>query len=72
MRGLLILATLTLAGCGFAKVNGDYQASTAQYKACVAAKGPSDCETERVIMETDERRMDTMMGNTDKLTVMRR
>jgi hypothetical protein len=61
MRGLLILAALTLTGCGFAKVNGDYQESTARYKTCVAAKGPSGCETERVVMETDQSRMDTML-----------
>jgi hypothetical protein len=80
IRGLIIFSALTLAGCAgpVKEARLEYQDSAERYKACVAAKGPSGCETERVIMETDERKY-TNIGssvngnsNSSNVTVQRR
>jgi hypothetical protein len=78
MRGLLILAALMLAGCALRQARVDYEDSAERYKACLAAKGPSACEAERLIMETDERKFgnftSAVSGNSESsnVTVMRR
>jgi hypothetical protein len=52
---------ICLVGCGPAReARLEYQNSAENYKACVAAKGPSACETERVLMETDERKFNNI------------
>jgi hypothetical protein len=55
------MSCLVLAGCGIAariEARQDYQASTAQYKACLAANlsAPQSCEGLRLAAETDERK----------------
>jgi hypothetical protein len=50
-----------LGGCGIAArvdSRNEYQASAANYKACLAANPstPKSCESFRLIMETDERK----------------
>jgi hypothetical protein len=57
----LLASALPLAGCGIAaKVDArqDYQASEAQYEACLTANpaAPQNCEGLRLAMEADERR----------------
>jgi hypothetical protein len=52
---------LALGGCGVAariEAQSDYRTSAAQYKACLAANpaAPANCESLRLVMETDERR----------------
>jgi hypothetical protein len=49
-------ALTSLGGCAQREARLEYQTSTENYKACVVAKGPPACETERVLMETDERK----------------
>jgi hypothetical protein len=76
---LVIIAPLVLAGCfQVREARLEYQTSAEQYKACVAAKGPAGCESERVIMETDERKYTSISGAADgnnearSVTVQRR
>jgi hypothetical protein len=47
---------LVLAGCGAAHLNrtrNAYEGSLAAYKACVHAKGPDQCRSEKAIMDAD-------------------
>lgn len=65
MRMSVLLGCLFLTGCGIAaKVDSrnDYQASTEQYKACLAANpaAPKNCEGLRLAMEADERRYNNL------------
>jgi hypothetical protein len=66
MRILLVaIGCLTLGGCGIAaKVDArnDYQASEAQYKACLAANPatPKNCEGLRLALEADERKYNNL------------
>lgn len=57
----ILLACLSLAGCGVAArmdARNDYQASEAQYKTCLSANpsAPQNCEGLRLAMEADERK----------------
>lgn len=60
MRMLVITAACAfLGGCAVAaKIDArqDYQASAANYKACLASNPPQACESLRLTMETDERK----------------
>jgi hypothetical protein len=50
-----------LVGCGPGRqALVEYRNSTETYKACVSAKGPTACETERLLMETDERKFNNI------------
>jgi hypothetical protein len=65
MKKLIFLLALPLAGCGLAaKVESrqDYQASEAQYKACLTANPatPQNCEGLRLAMEADERKYNNL------------
>lgn len=56
-----MVAILPLVGCAVAAridARQDYQASAAQYKACLTANpaSPQNCEGLRLAMETDERK----------------
>jgi hypothetical protein len=60
MLGVVALCAL-LGGCGVAArvdARNDYQSSAANYKACLSANPstPKNCESFRLIMETDERK----------------
>jgi hypothetical protein len=70
---------LFLAGCGpVRQARLEYQSSVENYKSCVAARGASACETERVLMETDERQFNNIGSNvagnsvTNNINVQRR
>jgi hypothetical protein len=57
--------SLALAGCGItARVDArnEYQASAANYKACLAANpaAPQNCESLRLAMEADERKYNNL------------
>jgi hypothetical protein len=61
----LAAAGAALAGCGIAakvEARNDYQASSEQYKACLAANAsaPQNCEGLRLAMEADERKFQNM------------
>ena len=56
----------------------EYQNSTANFKDCVRSRGPEHCDTERVLMEADERKY-TNIGaaadagrSTDNVNIQRR
>jgi hypothetical protein len=56
-----VAVAVSLAGCGLAArvdARNDYQASAANYKACVTANAatPQNCEGLRLALETDERK----------------
>lgn len=82
--GLLLLLAPLIGGCGLvAKVESrqEYQASAAQYKACLAANpaAPQSCEGLRLAMETDERKYNALSAGanpgaqrTGTLTVINR
>lgn len=62
---LLLASSALLAGCGVAArydARTDYQNSTAAYKACLAANPPQACENQRLIMEADARKYDSVAG----------
>jgi hypothetical protein len=73
-----------LGGCGLAArvdSRNDYQASAANYKACLSANpsAPQNCESLRLIMETDERKYNNLSAGlnpgsqrTDTVTVLNR
>jgi hypothetical protein len=61
MKYLAILGCFALGGCGLASYQGartEYQASAAEYKACLGANPstPQRCEGLRLAMEADERK----------------
>jgi len=66
MSALIVAAlAVSLAGCGLAArvdARNDYQASTANYKACLTANPatPQNCEGLRLAAETDERRYNNL------------
>ena len=66
IRGIALLALgLALSSCGIAakvESRNDYQASAANYKACLTenAASPDRCEGYRLAMETDERKYNAM------------
>jgi hypothetical protein len=70
MKKLLAIAlTIPLAGCGYVirqDARNDYNASAAQYKACLGANpaAPQNCEGLRLVMETDERKLNSMSAST--------
>lgn len=84
MRFVTIVSLLMLSGCGVAArvdARTDYQASAANYKACLSANpaAPQNCEGLRLAMETDERKFNnlsagTSLGNqrSDTVTVLNR
>lgn len=82
MRGLMLIGCFALGGCGVVARNDarmDYQASTAQYKACVAVNPPASCEGARLAMEADERKFTNLSAglnpssqSTANLTVLNR
>jgi hypothetical protein len=54
-----------LSGCGIAArvdARNEYQTSTANYKACLAANpaAPQNCESLRLVMEIDERKYNNL------------
>ena len=52
---------ICLVGCGPAReALVEYRNSAENYKTCVSAKGPTACETERLLMETDERKFNNI------------
>jgi hypothetical protein len=76
--GVSIL-TAMLGGCGLAArvdARNDYQKSTADYKACLAANPatPTNCEGLRLAMEADERRFNSIAASQSdaSITVMNR
>lgn len=59
MRALAIIGCFALGGCAVVARNDartDYQASTVQYKTCLASSPPASCEGARLAMEADERK----------------
>jgi hypothetical protein len=59
------LIPMLLSGCGIAArvdARNEYQASAANYKACLAANpaAPQNCESLRLAMETDERKYNNL------------
>lgn len=69
-RTLILLALVPLSGCGIAaKIDArqDYQASEAQYKACLTANpaAPQNCEGLRLAMEADERKYTNLSAGTN-------
>jgi len=66
MRAILALTlAVPLAGCAVAAkmdARTDYQASSDQYKACLAANpaSPQNCESLRLAMEVDERKYNNL------------
>lgn len=67
MKKAILLGLLLpcLAGCGVAArvdARGEYQASAANYKACLANNPavPQNCEGLRLAMETDERKYNNL------------
>ena len=66
MRTIAIIALpLALAECGVAarvESRGEYQQSAANYKSCLATNpaAPQNCESLRLIMETDERKYNNL------------
>jgi hypothetical protein len=66
MRHFAVLALcFGLGGCGFAAridARNDYQASEANYKACLTANpsAPQNCEGLRLAMEADERKYNNL------------
>lgn len=54
---LFAALSVPLAGCGVARniqANTAYDASVAAYKDCLARSGPTACESQRLIMQTDK------------------
>ncbi len=77
-RFLKVLAcygfVLSLGGCGPAReARLEYQSSVEKFKACFSERGPAACETERVLMEADERKYNNIgaavAGNTGSANV---
>jgi hypothetical protein len=69
MNKLILFLAVPLAGCGItAKIDArqDYQASEAQYKACLSANpaSPQNCEGFRLAMEADERKYTNLSAGT--------
>lgn len=65
MKYMILFMGLALGGCALAArtdARNDYQASAAQYKACLAANpsAPHNCEGPRLAMETDERKYNNL------------
>lgn len=76
MLALIGLCSL-LAGCGVvARVDArnEYQASVANYKACLASNPPQSCESRRLAMEVDERKFNNLnaAASDGTLTVINR
>jgi hypothetical protein len=79
-----IVSFLLLSGCGLSAridARNEYQASSANYKACLASNpaAPQNCEGLRLAMETDERKYNNLSaglapGNqrSDTLTILNR
>lgn len=60
---MLLLPALLLTGCAVAaKIDArqEYQASAANYKACLASSPPASCESLRLAMEVDERKYNNL------------
>lgn len=58
-----LLMALVVAGCAVAaKIDArqEYQASAANYKACLASNPPQSCESLRLAMEVDERKYNNL------------
>lgn len=67
---LACLLVLPMFGCGLAArtdARNEYQASSANYKACLGANpaNPSACEGLRLAMETDERKYNNLTAGTN-------
>ncbi len=78
MRCLIVIVSAAmLSGCALAARNdarADYQVSAANYKACVTANAaaPQNCESLRLIMETDERKYGNLAGMPNSVTIQNR
>lgn len=90
MRYLIVATALALSGCGIVsgvshvtsdvgkiRASNDYQASVADYRACVAANAgrPQACDSQRTVMDTNERVLNTMSaaaGDGNNIVVQRR
>lgn len=71
MRIVAVLLLSILTGCAIAaKINAreDYEASTANYKQCLAANvaTPQRCEALRLAMEADERKFNGMTAGVSR------
>lgn len=80
MRCLIFLPLIALLpGCSSPGITAvrdarlEFQESAEKYKACLAARGPQNCEAERLILETDERKYgavgSVMYGNSSTANV---